>query len=607
MPVHGDEGPLVAAIADASDDAIVVVDLDGTVVLWSRAAEELYGYGAQEIVGRPVFLLVPDGHHHQLTSILERVRDGARQTRVESVARTSGGLIRDLQLSASPVRDATGRVVRVALVARDVARRGPNIDAHAQRTGDIRWRSIIESAVDGIVVIDARGSIESFNPAAERLFGYAEAEVVGRNVSMLMPPPYRDEHDGYLERYLREGTARIIGIGREAQGLRRDGTVFPLHLSVGEMSIDGERKFTGILRDLTARVALEERLRTSEARWRSIIESAVDGIVVIDSRGRIEALNPAAEQLFGYASHELEGRNVSLLMPSPYKEEHDGYLARYLRDGGARVIGVGREVTGLRRDGSTFPLHLSVGELSSGGERKFTGILHDLTARVQMEGRLREQASLARLGEMAAVIAHEVRNPLAGIRGAIQVIASRMPPESRDTMMAREVIARVDTLNELIQDMLLFARPPQPRPAAVDLAPLVTTTVDLLSGDPALKDVRVRIDGTAPVIVADAELLKIVFQNLLINGAHAMKGAGEIQVSLSAAGGGCQVAFADRGPGIPPDIREQIFTPFFTTKARGTGLGLPTARRLVEAHRGTLSIDCPLSGGTTVTIRLPLR
>src|SRR5262245_11344866 len=132
--------------------------------------------------------------------------------------------------------------------------------------------AIIESAVDGIVVIDSHGRIEALNPAAERLFGYAEADVLGRNVSMFMPPPYRDEHDGYLRRYLQEGDARVIGIGRDVQGVKRDGTIFPLRLSVAEIAVDGEQKFTGILHDLTPRVQLEEQLRASEARWRAVIE-----------------------------------------------------------------------------------------------------------------------------------------------------------------------------------------------------------------------------------------------------------------------------------------------------------------------------------------------
>jgi two-component system sensor kinase FixL len=467
-------------------------------------------------------------------------------------------------------------------------------------------RALIDSAVDGIIVIDAQGRIETFNPAAERLFGYRQEEVTGRNVTVLMPSPYREEHDGYLSRYLETGHAKIIGIGREVTGLRRDGTTFPLHLSVGEMMVGSERKFTGIVHDLTERAQLIQQLRGSEERWRSIIESAVDGIVVIDSNGRIEAFNPAAERLFGYDASEVLGHNVNVLMPSPYHEEHDGYLARYLATGDAKIIGIGREVMGRRRDGTTFPLRLSVGEMSIGGERKFTGILHDLTARVRMEEQLREQASLVRLGEMAAVIAHEIKNPLAGIRGAVQVIGGRLPSDSREAAVTGEIINRIDTLNGLIQDLLLFARPPQPKPALVDVSSLISTTVDLLIRDTALSEIDIQVEGASPPVVADPELLKIVFQNLIVNGAQAMRGKGRIRVSIGASDVVCEVRFMDAGPGIPPDIRQKIFTPFFTTKARGTGLGLPTARRLIEAHRGTIHVECPPAGGTTVTIQLPV-
>jgi two-component system sensor kinase FixL len=423
---------------------------------------------------------------------------------------------------------------------------------------------------------------------------------------MLMPSPYQEEHDGYLARYLATGDARIIGIGREVTGRRRDGSLFPLHLAVGEASFEGERKFTGILHDLSARVRLEEQLRASEARWRSIVESAVDGIVVIDSTGRIEAFNRAAERLFGYAEREVIGQNVNMLMPSPDHEEHDGYLARYLTTGARKIIGIGRDVTGLRRDGTTVPLHLSVGEMSVNGERKFTGMLHDLSGRLEMEDRLREQTALARLGEMAAVIAHEVKNPLAGIRGAIQVIGGRLPKDSKDAVVVKEIVSRIDALNELMQDLLLFARPPQPHPTMVDVATLIRTTADLLSGDPALKGIAVDIDGVVPPLMVDAGLLKIVFQNLLVNGAQAMHGRGAVHVTLAPVDGMCRVTVRDSGPGIRDDVRAKIFTPFFTTKARGTGLGLATAKRIIEAHGGSIAIHCPPGGGTTVEVGLPL-
>jgi PAS domain S-box-containing protein len=473
------------------------------------------------------------------------------------------------------------------------------------RDSNERLRSVIDSAVDGIVVIDDKGRIEAFNRGAERLFGYPASEVQGRNVNMLMPSPYHEEHDGYLARFLATGSAHIIGIGREVIGRRRDGTLFPLHLSVGEMAVAGERKFTGVLHDLSSRVSLEKQLRSSEARWRAIVESAVDGIVVIDAHGRIEAFNPAAERLFGYNDREVRGSNVNTLMPSPYHEEHDRYLARYHATHVKKIIGIGREVTGRRKDGSTFPLQLSVAEMVLDGETRFTGILHDLTERTRIEAQLREQTALARLGEMAAVIAHEVKNPLAGIRGAIQIIGGRLPKESKDAQITQEIVSRIDALNVLMKDLLMFARPPQPKTAPVELNDLVRSTADLLSADPALKNIRVEVEGSAPAVLADPDLLKIVFVNLLVNGAHAMNSEGILRVAIGSQGHAAEVAFRDSGPGIPEDVRARIFTPFFTTKSRGSGLGLPTAKRLVEAHHGTINIECPPAGGTTVTVQLP--
>ena len=469
-----------------------------------------------------------------------------------------------------------------------------------------RLDAIINTTVDGIIVIDARGTVEAFNRGAERMFGYPESEVVGRNVSVLMPSPQHEEHDAYLERYLTTGAAKVIGVGREVMGRRRDGSIFPLHLSVGEMRIGGARKFTGMLHDLTKRSQLGGRLQASEARWRAIIDSAADGIIVIDEHGGIEAFNHGAERLFGHGEADVLGRNVAMLMPSPYHEEHDTYLARHLATGPANIIGSGREVKGLRKDGTTFPLHLSVGQITIDGARKFTGILHDLTARVKMEEQLREQAGLARLGEMAAVIAHEVKNPLAGIRGAMQVFATRMAQESGDRLIVKEIVSRIDSLDQMMKDLLLFARPPQLRRSPTDIVPLVTTTAYLLAQDPALREIKVDVVGAAPLVTADSDMLKVVFQNLLINSAHAMKGQGRIRVAVSSVDTSCQIAFVDGGPGIPADIRDKIFTPFFTTKSRGSGLGLPTAKRLIEAHNGQIAIDCPPTGGTTVVIRLPL-
>ena len=348
-----------------------------------------------------------------------------------------------------------------------------------------------------------------------------------------------------------------------------------------------------------------EALRLSDARWRAVIDAAVDGIIVIDERGTIEVFNHAAERMFGYGESEVVGRNVSVLMPEPDHSRHDGYLAHHVRTGERKIIGIGRSVTAMRRDGTHFPVHLSVGEMEVDGEKHFTGILHDLSRRTELEEKLREASALARLGEMAAVIAHEVKNPLAAVRGAIQVIGSRLPAAGSDAAIVKEVIARLDALNDLIQDLLVFARPPAPRRAAIDLERLLESLVALLKRDPANAGVGVDITGAAPPLTGDPNLLTIVFENLLINAAQAMQGRGTITLSLASGQEWHHVTIADTGPGIPPEIRANLFRPFKTTKARGTGLGMATARRLVELHGGRIEVVCPEGGGTVITIHLP--
>lgn len=345
--------------------------------------------------------------------------------------------------------------------------------------------------------------------------------------------------------------------------------------------------------------------RIAEARWRAVVDAAVDGIIVIDAKGTVEVFNAAAQQMFGYSEAEAIGRNVRLLMPEPDRSQHDGYLENHLRTGERKVIGIGRAATGRRKDGHTFPLHLSVGRMEIDGEPHFTGILHDLSSRADLEDRLREASAMARLGEMAAVIAHEVKNPLAAVRGAIQVIGSRMKGETGDGAIIKEIIARIDALNILIQDLLVFARPPQPKLSATDVRALLSRLADLMKADPAFHGLEVTIAGEAPALLLDPSLMTIVFQNLLINSAQAMHGKGAITVSVTAADGWLRVAIADHGPGIHPEIRAALFRPFKTTKARGTGLGMATAKRLVELHEGRIHVTCPPGGGTIVTVELP--
>ena len=232
--------------------------------------------------------------------------------------------------------------------------------------------------------------------------------------------------------------------------------------------------------------------------------------------------------------------------------------------------------------------------------------VRDVTERNRLARTLTERASLARLGEMAAIVAHEVKNPLAGIGGAIQVIGSHLPAQSPDKPIVKEILERLDALNGTVQDLLLYARPRLPRPAPIRLRAILSDTASLLSRDPALAKIEVSISGTDLTVPADAELLKPVFLNLLINAGQAMGGGGKVEIQIQAADGQARIAVIDRGPGIPPEIRDKIFEPFFSTKHRGSGLGLPIAKRVIELHHGSITVECPPGGGTVVTVALPL-
>jgi PAS domain S-box-containing protein len=340
------------------------------------------------------------------------------------------------------------------------------------------------------------------------------------------------------------------------------------------------------------------------ARWRAIVESAVDAIIVIDRRGRIESFNPAAERMFGYPASEVLGQNVSILMPAPHAGQHDGYIDRYIATGIPRIIGIGRDIDGRRKDGSIFPGHLSVGEISNEGERKFTGIVRDLTDRVNLEKQLREEAGLARIGELAAVLAHEVKNPLAAVSGAMQILAQKLASRE-DREIVDEALSRLDALSAMMTDLLLFARPPKPRLAAVDVTGLVESLVSFLRMDAAWHTATCRVEGHASMVLADAELLKVALQNLLLNALQAMDGRGQLTVTMHHADGMVHIDVADSGAGIAPDVQPRLFTPFFTTKARGTGLGLATVRRIAGAHRGEITVIATGPSGTTMRLSLP--
>jgi two-component system sensor kinase FixL len=249
----------LAAIVNSSQDAIIGETLDGIVTDWNPGATRILGYTPQEMIGRPITLLLPPGYENETMQILERVRRGEKVEHFETVRRRKDGKVIDVSLTISPVWDEHSRLIGASKVARDITESRQALAALSEREAHLQ--SVLDTVPDAMIVIDAQGIIQSFSATAERLFGYSAHEAIGQNVKILMPSPYREQHDSYLERYKTTGERRIIGIGRLVVGQRRDGSTFPMELAVGEMRSPGRRFFTGFVRDLTERQQTQKRLQ----------------------------------------------------------------------------------------------------------------------------------------------------------------------------------------------------------------------------------------------------------------------------------------------------------------------------------------------------------
>jgi PAS domain S-box-containing protein len=343
-----------------------------------------------------------------------------------------------------------------------------------------------------------------------------------------------------------------------------------------------------------------------QALHAAVVQTIVDGVVVIDHRGRIEWTNDAAWRMFGYDPGAMVGENVRVLMPAHDASHHDGYLSHYLATGERKIIGIGREVRGKRKDGSEFPMYLAVAEMQVEGVRKFTGIVRDLTEAKRLEHLLQERQTLARIGELAAVVAHEVRNPLAAIRGVVEVIQTRFPADSSDRKVLGDLLARVDSLDRLVSDLLVYARPAPTVFRRASMLGLARDTVALVANDHGARAVRFDVFGDDAQLWLDPAQMGRALLNLLTNAAQATPGAGVVRITGERHDDRYLLSVADEGSGMPAEVAARCLEPFFTTKTRGTGLGLPIAKRVVDEHSGVFEVTSAPGAGTRVTVSLPL-
>lgn len=355
-----------------------------------------------------------------------------------------------------------------------------------------------------------------------------------------------------------------------------------------------------------------EQLREREARMRTVLDAAADAIITVDEHGIIESCNPAGLRMFGYDADEIIGRNVSVLMPSPYAEEHDGRLANYLEFGQPSVIGKEREVVAQRSDGEVFPIDLSISEVWLGNNRLFTAIVRDITERKRAQKRLLQAGRLAAIGQAMTGLAHESRNALQRSQACLELLGDSIHDNPEALDLIDDIQEAQDDLHRLYEDVRKYAAPLNLELANCHLAEIAGRCWEDLESKWSDRDASLILEGDAvdDVVEADPFALRQLFRNVLENALAACQ-TDPVVITLcinrreTGSQSGVEVLIRDNGPGITADVSRRIFEPFFTTKIHGTGLGLAICRRVADAHGGDIRLVSRDGGGAEFVLSLP--
>jgi two-component system sensor kinase FixL len=481
---------------------------------------------------------------------------------------------------------------------------------------------LIDNAADyAIFLLDEQGTIILWNQGAERIFGWSEDEIVGKPQEILFASS--EVKAGTPQQKLKDARENGKIHYRGRWRVRKDGSEFLAEITIAHIRDEAGQAmgFGHIVRDITAEEASKAAIEAREMHLQSILETMPEAMIVIDQRGIIQSFNGAAERMFGYTTAEVVGRNVSILMPSPQSEEHDSYLRRYLETGERRIIGIGRRVLGRRKDGTTFPQELAIGEAIGGGKRVFTGFIRDLSQREAAEEQVRQLqdellhvSRVSAMGALASTLAHELNQPLTSVTSYVQTSAALLDDlreDNKDVIREALVAAGEQALaaGRLVRRLRTFLARGEVEKTVEPVAKLIEDACVLGLAGATEKGISRTFDWDPGIgsIIVDRIQIQQVLVNLLRNAVEAMTGMVGGQIGVRAVAKSNRVVFSisDTGPGIAPSVRKKLFTAFVSTKQSGMGLGLSICRTIIEAHDGRIWASDNPAGGTIFSFSIP--
>jgi two-component system sensor kinase FixL len=593
-----------------------MVDASGIVLSVNAFGASQLGYGASELVGQSVLNLVfeEDDKEFVRRKMSLCLETPGRSNSWEVRNRRKDGTMLWIREDARAMWWSRNQLIM--LIAReDISERYRGALESAQLA------ALVSSSDDAIVSKTLDGTITSWNTGATNILGYQADEMIGQPITRVIPPELHQEEKQILLRLHRGERIQhyeTIRLAKDGRRVDISLTVSPLFNQSGK--VVGASK---VARDITERKLAEQALRETAARLRTLTETAVDGVILIDARGVVLMFNTACEKLFGYSADTVIGENVKMLMPQPYRHEHDRYITNYRDTRDPKIIGIGREVIGLRKDGSTFPMDLSVGEARQDGESIFVGIIRDLSSRKRTEAELEQaRAELLRvarvttLGELTAAIAHEVNQPLTGLvssgNACLRWLAGDVPNLKAAQESVERMISAGSRAGEVIGRIRALIGKAPPLRDRLNINDAITEVIVLIRGEIQRNRIslRTKLSTDVPLVLGDRIQLQQVILNLILNAMEAMSDVSpqprELSVSSAKDGpNGALVSVRDSGTGLDGTALDRLFEAFYTTKAHGMGIGLAVSRTIIQAHGGRLWAAPNVPQGAIFQFTLP--
>jgi PAS domain S-box-containing protein len=494
-----------------------------------------------------------------------------------------------------------------------------------RKKADDQFRSLLETAPDAMALVAEDGRMVLVNAQTEKLFGYARAELLGNTVEMLVPHRFRDQHPQHRSRYFADPKVRPMGAGLELYGLRKDGSEFPVEISLSPIETDDGRLVASAIRDITDRKRAEAKVSELNDRFRALLETAPDAMVLVGDDGRMVLVNAQTEKLFGYARAELLGNTVDMLVPPRFRGKHPQQRSEYFADPKVRPMGAGLELYGLRKDGSEFPVEISLSPIETDDGRLVSSAIRDITDRKQAEDTVRElnesqqrhavqvEAANKELEAFSYSVSHDLRAPLRSIDGfsmaLVEDYGGRLDVEGKGLL--GRIRAATKRMAQLIDDLLNLARVTRTemRYEVVDLSAMANAVLaDLQSGDPE-RHVECVV-GDHVIGHGDSRLLRVVLENLLGNAWKFTmnKPQARIELGMSREDGAPVYFVRDDGPGFDMAYVDKLFGTFqrlhAATEFPGTGIGLASVRRIIQRHGGRTWAEGAVGKGATFSFTL---